>query len=178
MKDGGTSRSGAARMHGATSDLHQVWDAVRESVVRAWRDDQEQLHSAARTRVGPYTAGPGRVFERPCQDGVAGAHDPLVEHLSVDVRASLRLFAFYLANGTLDMDLLDGFDYRSTVFHSGSSLEQVFAIYGNVLQIDADGMVLNDGDAQYRVAQWVRARCDPSYRVEPPFEDWETELHL
>ncbi|MFB7456131.1 hypothetical protein [Streptomyces sp. NPDC056188] len=101
-----------------------------------------------------------------------------MEHLSVDVRASLRFFAFYLANGTLDLDLLEGFDYRSTVFHSGSSLEQVFAIYSNVLQIDADGMVLNDGDAQYRVAQWVRACCDPDYRVEPPFEDWETELHL
>ncbi|MGJ3558985.1 DUF7677 family protein [Streptomyces sp. INA 01156] len=102
----------------------------------------------------------------------------MVEHLSVDVRASLRLFAFYLGNGTLDLDLLDGFDYRSIVFHSGSSLEQVFAIYSNVLQIDAEGMVSNDGDAQYRVAQWVRARRDPSYRVEPPFEDWETELHL
>ncbi|MFD7763364.1 DUF7677 family protein [Streptomyces microflavus] len=106
------------------------------------------------------------------------AHDALVEHLSVDVRASLRLFAFYLANGTLDLDMLDGFDYRSTVFHSGSSLEQVFAIYSNVLQVDADGMVLNDGEAQYRVAQWVRVCCDPSYRVEPPFEDWEMELHL
>ncbi|MFE1228089.1 hypothetical protein [Streptomyces sp. NPDC058745] len=64
--------------------------------------------------------------------------------------------------------MLDGFDYRTTVFHSGSSLEQVFAIYGNVLHVDADGMVLNDGDAQYRVAQWIRACCDPSYRVEPP----------
>ncbi len=94
------------------------------------------------------------------------------------MRASLRLFAFYLANGTLDLDLLDGFGYRSTVFHSGSSLEQAFAIYGNVLEIDADGMVLNDGEVQYRVAQRVRACCDPSCRVELPFEDWETELHL
>ncbi|MCQ9129258.1 hypothetical protein KMS84_00255 [Streptomyces sp. IBSBF 2807] len=105
-------------------------------------------------------------------------HDARVEHLSVDVRASLRLFAFYLANGTIDVELLDGFDYRSAVFHSGSSLEQVFAIYGNVLQVDEVGMVLNDGDAQYRVAQWIRACCDPGYRVEPPFEAWETELHL
>ncbi|MGW5677958.1 DUF7677 family protein [Streptomyces sp. NPDC003860] len=99
-------------------------------------------------------------------------------HLSVDVRASFRLFAFYLANGTIDLELLDGFDYQSTVFHSGSSLEQVFAIYGNVLEVDESGMVLNDGDAQYRVAQWIRACCDPSYRVEPPFEAWEMELHL
>ncbi|WP_246213492.1 DUF7677 family protein [Kitasatospora viridis] len=98
-------------------------------------------------------------------------------HLPADVRASLRLFAFYLANGTLDLDLLDGFDYRSTVFHSGSSLEQVFAIYTNVLEVDPDGNVLNEGDAQYRAAQWIRRCCDPTYRIEPPFQAWETELH-
>ncbi|MFG3122049.1 hypothetical protein ACGFYO_08610 [Streptomyces sp. NPDC048201] len=34
-----------------------------------------------------------------------------------------------MANGTIDVELLDGFDYHSTVFHSGSSLERVFAIY-------------------------------------------------
>ncbi|MES4892194.1 hypothetical protein [Streptomyces sp. NPDC096012] len=98
-------------------------------------------------------------------------------HLPVDVRASLRLFAFYLANGTIDVDLLDGFDYRSALFQFGSSLEQVFAIYGNVLQVDTNGEVLNDGDAQYRVAQWIRSCCDPAYEVEPPFQAWETELH-
>ncbi|WEH35505.1 hypothetical protein PZB75_20405 [Streptomyces sp. AM 4-1-1] len=48
-------------------------------------------------------------------------------HLSVDVRASLRLFAFYLANGTIDVDLLDGFDYRPAPFQFGSPLEQAFA---------------------------------------------------
>ncbi|MFF2847528.1 hypothetical protein ACFVT5_14540 [Streptomyces sp. NPDC058001] len=98
-------------------------------------------------------------------------------HLSVDVRASLRLFAFYLANGTIDVDLLDGFDYRPTLFQFGSPLEQVFAIYGNVLQVDTNGEVLNDGDAQYRAAQWIRSCCDPTYEVEPPFQSWETELH-
>ncbi len=110
--------------------------------------------------------------------GPGAGHDALMGHLPVDVRASLRLFAFYLANGTIDVDLLDGFDYRPTVFHSGSSLERVFAIYGNVLRVDADGQVTNGGEAEYRVAQWIRACCDPDYRVEPPFEDWETELHL
>ncbi|WP_320773576.1 hypothetical protein [Streptomyces sp. CRN 30] len=97
-------------------------------------------------------------------------------HLSVDVRASLRFFAFYLANGTIDIDLLDGIDYRP-VFGTGSALEQVFAIYSNVLEVDASGQVLNDGDAQYRAAQWIRAYCDPSYQIEPPLQTWETELH-
>ncbi|WP_030689480.1 hypothetical protein [Streptomyces globisporus] len=98
-------------------------------------------------------------------------------HLSVDVRASLRFFAFYLANGTIDVDLLDGFDYRPALFQFGSPLEQVFAIYSNVLQVDTNGEVLNDGDAQYRAAQWIRRYCDPTYVVEPPFQAWETELH-
>lgn len=103
-------------------------------------------------------------------------HGP-VAHLPVDVRASLRLFAFYLANGTIDVDLLDGVDYRPALFQFGSPLEQVFAIYGNVLRVDESGQVLNDGEAQYRAAQWIRAHCDPGYQVEPPFQAWETELH-
>ncbi|WP_205304624.1 DUF7677 family protein [Nonomuraea montanisoli] len=104
-------------------------------------------------------------------------HDVSVGHLPVDVRASLRLFAYYLANGTIDVDLLDGVDYRPALFQFGSPLEQVFAIYCNVLQVDANGEVLNEADAQYRVAQWIRAYCDQSYQVEPPFQAWETELH-
>ncbi|WP_406349210.1 hypothetical protein OHA44_36635 [Streptomyces sp. NBC_00144] len=98
-------------------------------------------------------------------------------HLPIDVRASLLLFAFYLANGTIDVDLLDGFDYRATLFQFGSSVEQILAIYGNVLQVDTNGEVLNEGDAQYRVAQWIRSCCDPTYEVKPPFQAWETELH-
>ncbi|MFJ4847833.1 hypothetical protein [Streptomyces sp. NPDC088733] len=93
------------------------------------------------------------------------------------MRASLRFFAFYLANGTLDVDLLDGIDYRPALFQYGSALEMVFAIYGNVLEVDEDGEVLNDGEAQYRAAQWIRAYCDPGYEAEPPFQAWETELH-
>jgi hypothetical protein len=73
-----------------------------------------------------------------------------VGNLPVDVRALPRLFAFYLANGTIDVDLLKGFDHRPSLFQFGSSLEQVFAIYGKVLQVGTKGEVLNDGDAQYR----------------------------
>ncbi|WP_435818446.1 DUF7677 family protein [Amycolatopsis keratiniphila] len=54
---------------------------------------------------------------------------------------------------------------------------KVFAIYGNVLEVDEEGNVLNEGDAQYRAAQWIRRLCDPAYEVEPPFQPWETELH-
>ncbi|OKH91356.1 hypothetical protein AB852_31235 [Streptomyces uncialis] len=103
--------------------------------------------------------------------------DDLVTHLPTDVRAALRLFAFYLGNGTLEVELLDGIDYRAHLLVFGSDLEMIFAIFCNVLEVDEHGHTLNYGDAEYRAAQWVRRRCDPAYQVEPPFEAWETELH-
>ncbi|MGI5486737.1 DUF7677 family protein [Microtetraspora malaysiensis] len=96
--------------------------------------------------------------------------------LSEDVRASLRFFAFYLANGTLDMELLEDIDYRPALMQFGSTLEMVFTIFTNVLEIDENGLVINEGDAQLRAAQWIRHYCDPSYVVDPPFQPWETEL--
>jgi hypothetical protein len=92
------------------------------------------------------------------------------------VRTALRFFAFYLGNGTLVLDLLDGIDYRSELMTFGSGLEQVFAIFTNVLDVDEQGRVTNEGDAEYRAAQWIRHRRDPAYVVDPPFEEWETEL--
>lgn len=99
----------------------------------------------------------------------------LMAKLPEEVRSSLRFFAFYLANGTLDMELLDDIDYRPALVDFGSTLEMVFTIYTNVLEIDEDGQV-DDGDAQYRAAQWIRRYCDPTYVVDPPFEEWETRL--
>ncbi|WP_405717690.1 hypothetical protein OG607_01480 [Streptomyces sp. NBC_01537] len=98
-------------------------------------------------------------------------------HLSTDVRAALRLFAFYLGNGTLDVEPLEGIDYRTHLLESGSDLEMVFAVFANVLQVDDSCRTTNDSDAQYRAAQWIRRSCAPSYTVDPPFEAWETELH-
>ncbi|MCD0447736.1 hypothetical protein LO762_00780 [Actinocorallia sp. API 0066] len=93
--------------------------------------------------------------------------------LPEDLRASLRFFALYLANGTLDPDLLDGVDYLPVLTKSPAALETAFTIFTNVLDIDEDGQV-DDGDAYYRTAQWIRYYCDPAYVVTPPFEDWET----
>lgn len=120
----------------------------------------------------PHTASSKLGLHRPRQ-----RDDVPVDHLPVDVRAALRLFAFYIANGTLDEDLMEGIDYRPQLMAFGSSLEQVFAIFANVLEVDESGEVLNQGDAQFRAAQWVRLHCDPTYQVVPPFEPWETELH-
>ncbi|MBB2940379.1 hypothetical protein FB565_000083 [Actinoplanes lutulentus] len=99
-------------------------------------------------------------------------------HLSEDVRSAIRFFAFYLANGTLVMDLLEDFDYRPILMSHGSGLEQAFAIFANVLDVDETGEVTNYDDAEYRAAQWIRRVCDNTYRAEPPFAPWELELPL
>ena len=99
--------------------------------------------------------------------------------LSTDVRAHIRLFAFLLGNRTLALDVLDGWDYLdpSDPGH-GSMLELTFAIFTNVLDIQADGTVTSAAHATHRAAQYLRSYCDPSCTVEPPFEEWEIELAL
>ena len=97
--------------------------------------------------------------------------------LHTSVSGAVRFFAFYLANRTLCLEVLDGIDY-TPVFHEPSSLEQVLAIFMNCIEVDADGKVTSDVRAQKRAAQCLRQYFDPSFRVDPPFEDWEVELHL
>ena len=104
--------------------------------------------------------------------------DHRVSQLPENVRASYRFFAFYLANGTLCLDLLDGIDYRPTLWAFGSALEQVTAIFSNVLDVDDQGRVTNAGDAEWRAAQYIRRLCDPSYTVTSPFEAWELDLPM
>jgi hypothetical protein len=96
--------------------------------------------------------------------------------LSEDVRSTLRFFAFYLANGTVDMELLADIDYRPALMEQGSALEMVFTIFTNVLQANEAGKVTNHHLAQRRAAQWIRSYCDPSYEINPPLQDWETHL--
>jgi hypothetical protein len=95
--------------------------------------------------------------------------------LSNELRAELRFFAFYLANRTLCLEVLRGVDY-SPIFSEASALEQAIAIYANVLDLDETGKVRNAGAAQRRAAQYIRSFLDPTYEVQPPFEDWELEL--
>jgi hypothetical protein len=103
-------------------------------------------------------------------------------HLSEDFRRSLRHFVFYYTNGTLNWvigegDILKDIDYRNDLVTEASLVEQAFAIYANVIQMDSSGKVLNEDYAMRRAAQWIRMVCDPSYKVEPDFEDWEVYLY-
>ena len=96
--------------------------------------------------------------------------------LSTSFRYHIRTFSFWVANRTVGMPVLEGIDY-SCIFSEPSALEQAYAIYCNVLDLDDAGTVLNDRQAQQRAAQYIRQYCEPAYVVEPPFEDWEVHLH-
>lgn len=96
--------------------------------------------------------------------------------LSESVSGAFRTFGFWLANGTVGHPLLEGVDYTA-IFEEPSALEQALAIFSNVLELDAEGEVLDAKRAERRAAQFIRSYVDPDYTVDPPFEDWEVALH-
>ncbi len=88
---------------------------------------------------------------------------------------ALRTFAYFMASGT--QNTLEGIDYLSLYGEEPSAIEQVFAIYANVIELDENGLVLNAKYAEKRATDYLRAYCDPSFTVEPPYENWELMLH-
>ena len=91
--------------------------------------------------------------------------------------SELRLFAYWVANGTVGHPLLEGVDYLSLFGDEPSAIEQAFAIFANVIEMDDEGTVLNAPVAQRRAAEYLRTYCDPDYSPHPPFEDWEVALY-
>ncbi|WP_105620111.1 DUF7677 family protein [Vallitalea okinawensis] len=99
-----------------------------------------------------------------------------MKKLSNSFSGALRLFSYWIANGTVGHPLLDSIDY-SCIFHEPSALEQAYAIFANVIEMDENGIVLNAKYAEKRAAQHIRRYVDSTYIVEPPFEDWEVKLY-
>ncbi|MEX6690177.1 hypothetical protein QTN47_21890 [Danxiaibacter flavus] len=95
--------------------------------------------------------------------------------LSNSFSGALRTFAYFMASGTHYN--LEGIDYLSLYGNEPSAIEQVFAIYANVIQLDENGRVLNAKYAEKRATDYLRAYCDPSFEVKPAYEDWEICLH-
>lgn len=95
--------------------------------------------------------------------------------LSHSLSGALRTFAYFMSSGSHYM--LQGVDYIELYGNEPSAIEMAYAIYINVLELDEHGTVLNAKYAEKRATQFVRSYCDPSYVVEPPFEEWETTLH-
>jgi hypothetical protein len=80
-----------------------------------------------------------------------------VQKLSHSFSGALRTFSFWVANGTLGYQILNGVDYRSVLLSEPSALEQVYAIFANVIELDDAGFVVNAKYAERRAAQWLRA---------------------
>lgn len=97
--------------------------------------------------------------------------------VSHSLSGELRLFAYWIANGTVGHPLLDGVDYLSLMGDEPSAIEQAFAIFANVIEMDEAGTVLNAAHAQQRAAQYLRSYCDPDYTPDPPLADWEVALY-
>jgi hypothetical protein len=73
--------------------------------------------------------------------------------------------------------MLEGIDYLSLNGDQPSALEQVYAIFVNVIQVDEQGTVLNAQYAQRRATDYLRAYFDSTHEVVPAYEDWEVALH-
>ena len=95
--------------------------------------------------------------------------------LSNDFSGALRTFAYFMASGSHHM--LEGVEYLDVYGQEPSAIELVFAIFANVVELDEQGNVTNFTHAQRRATDALRAYCDPNFKVCPPFEDWEVELH-
>ena len=80
-----------------------------------------------------------------------------------------------MASGTHYM--LKGVDYLSLYGSDPSAIEQAYAIFVNVLELDENGEVLNAQYAQRRAIDYIRSYCDSAYKVHPPYEDWEVALY-
>ncbi|CAN5124553.1 hypothetical protein BH11BAC5_BH11BAC5_41720 [soil metagenome] len=95
--------------------------------------------------------------------------------LSNSFSGALRTFSYFMASGT--QYTLEGVDYISLYGEEPSAIEQVFAIYANVIELNENGQVLNAKYAEKRATDYLRQYCDPNFKVEPPYEDWEVVLH-
>lgn len=70
-----------------------------------------------------------------------------------------------------------GVNYLELYGEEPSAIEQVFAICANVIELDENGNVLNAKYAEKRATDYLRAYCDPTFQVEPPYEEWEVKLY-
>jgi hypothetical protein len=98
--------------------------------------------------------------------------------LSPGTVAAFSRFALWVANGSVGHPLLENTDYAECL-RDPSCMEQVFAIFGNVLRLDAEGEPLNYRHAQRRAALYLYGYCNgwdhwPGSDPELTFD--ETEL--
>jgi hypothetical protein len=104
--------------------------------------------------------------------------------ISESIRSSIRFFTYYYVNQTLGfvtgISKLSNRNYLEEMLETPSNVEMLYAVFTNNLEVDEEGTVTNFEYSTKRAAQFL-ATClydkENHYTVEPPFEDWETELH-
>ena len=96
--------------------------------------------------------------------------------LSNDFSGALRTFSYFIASGTHYM--LEDVEYLDLFGEEPSAIEIVFAIFANVIELDENGEVLNYKYAQKRATDYLKSYCVKGFKVNPPFEEWETKLHM
>ena len=95
--------------------------------------------------------------------------------LSNSFSGALRTFTYFIASGTHYQ--LKGVNYLKLFGEEPSAIEQTFAIFANVIELDDKGNVLNAKYAEKRAVDYIRSYCEPGFNVAPPYEDWEIELY-
>ncbi|ALR29697.1 hypothetical protein ATE47_03780 [Chryseobacterium sp. IHB B 17019] len=98
-----------------------------------------------------------------------------MKRLSQSFSGALRTFAYFMASGS--QYTLQGIDYLCLYGEEPSVIEQTFAIYVNVIELDEDGQVLNAKYAEKRATDYIRTYCDSSFVIDPPYENWEIALY-
>ena len=95
--------------------------------------------------------------------------------LSNSFSGALRTFSYFMASGTHYN--LKAINYLELYGNEPSAIEQVFAIFANVVEIDEKGEVLNAKYAEIRATDYLKKYYDSSYLIEKPYEDWELNLY-
>lgn len=73
--------------------------------------------------------------------------------------------------------LLEGVPYLELYGNEPSAIEQAYAIFANVVELEENGDVLNAKYAEKRATDYIRSYYDRNFVIEPPFEGWEVVLH-
>jgi hypothetical protein len=167
----GDEAAGATFLEPGLADETEDWGA-RGALLEKYRTLVAEMRAQGLKAVHPFplTFLPGGA--RPFTPAPPA---PAAGRMHQGVSGALRTFAYFMSSGTHYM--LEGVDYLSLYGNEPSAIEQAYAIFANVLEFDGSGRVLNAAHAQRRATDYIREYCDPSFRVDPPFEAWETELH-
>ena len=102
--------------------------------------------------------------------------------LSVDFRAHLRLFAFYLGNGSLELQRLEDskIDYIDALTRKSDLIGRIFAVYLNNLEVGVTGELYSSSGAvhraQHRASTLLIRLYDPEYQPSPPISDKELRV--